>query len=155
MRELKPCPFCGKEVILQEIPYYKEIMHYVVCCQHIDCPKKYGLVEVASDTKEGAINGWNTRHQPLDVEGLHFEEWFEEHWMNYVVHHNTTMDGIDLFRAEGSDINRMVTDFIKSKFQVSTPGADNKEVAVCCYKTCNEPVWLNGLCRHHLSQADY
>lgn len=55
MAELKKCPFCGGEAVLEELEHddYKEYLVY--CCE---CS---GMVEEWRKTKEEAIEAWNRR----------------------------------------------------------------------------------------------
>ena len=58
---LKPCPFCGAvpqtQINLEEDTF----MYYIACCH---C----NLAGVRSYDKEIAIEKWNTRHYPADVQ---------------------------------------------------------------------------------------
>ena len=61
MSELKPCPFCGKEVFLvdvsiQPVPYAR----WDVCCLTHDCFLRGGANNLYI-TREDAIIAWNTR----------------------------------------------------------------------------------------------
>ena len=60
MSELKPCPFCGKEVFLvdvsiQPVPYAR----WDVCCINHDCFLRGGANNLYI-TREDAILAWNT-----------------------------------------------------------------------------------------------
>lgn len=55
MEELKKCPFCGGEAVLEECEYggYSEYLVY--------CNECSGMVEKWRKTKEEAIEQWNRR----------------------------------------------------------------------------------------------
>lgn len=55
MRELKPCPFCGKKPISS---YIGDNWHYVICSNH-QCPVR--PVTWAFYTEAEAIEAWNER----------------------------------------------------------------------------------------------
>lgn len=61
MSELLPCPFCGGKAYMQ-ISQEMETFVYYIICPHCDSA---GL---KSFEKEKAIERWNTRHYPPEVE---------------------------------------------------------------------------------------
>ena len=54
MPELKPCPFCGGEAILEHMGW----PHHVFCP---DCGAKVTSVKVAEDGEKEACDKWNRR----------------------------------------------------------------------------------------------
>ena len=71
MDKLKPCPFCGNNAILKIIPPHK---HKMLLNLGIDFPDCNGVCFVecscctcalSEETKEEAIEAWNTRYEPL------------------------------------------------------------------------------------------
>lgn len=56
MAELKKCPFCGGEAVLEELEYDDKYKEYLVYC--CECS---GMVEKWRKTKEEAIEAWNRR----------------------------------------------------------------------------------------------
>lgn len=61
--ELKPCPFCGGEAIINEIPPHT---HYIATfmpdCKgecFVECSKCSCMI--GEDTRDKAINAWNRR----------------------------------------------------------------------------------------------
>lgn len=62
IQELKPCPFCGSKAELQNEDYMSEEVHrkrFIVICKNENC-----RVSVSGfNTREHAINYWNTRKQ--------------------------------------------------------------------------------------------
>ena len=70
MSELKPCPFCGKEVFLLDVsiqpaPYAR----WDVCCSTHDCFLRGGANNLYI-TREEAILAWNTRSEASEITAL-------------------------------------------------------------------------------------
>lgn len=61
MSELLPCPFCGSTPYMQTLLQNDSFVYYIICT-HCDSA---GL---RSFEKEKAIERWNTRHYPPEVE---------------------------------------------------------------------------------------
>ena len=60
MTELKPCPFCGKEVSMGKT--YPESGYYFFCHQlGVDCPIVGKCIHIDAKTETEAINKWNRR----------------------------------------------------------------------------------------------
>lgn len=65
MGNLKPCPFCGGEPLLQ---FFSEDLvddpYYHIACHHHNCPSigLFGRLEITAITKEELVAKWNTRH---------------------------------------------------------------------------------------------
>jgi hypothetical protein len=62
--ELKPCPFCGGLGVIEEVDvtgiYDRElVIKYSPGCNNQECHGQWGWLEF--DTKEEAIDKWNTR----------------------------------------------------------------------------------------------
>ncbi len=60
--ELKPCPFCGGEAVINEIPPHKHTFVNMPDCEgftYIECTRCGGTV--AADTTQQAIEAWNRR----------------------------------------------------------------------------------------------
>lgn len=61
--ELKPCPFCGGEAMIDAISFGQQKPEYTPCCTNQRCLAFYlgygdnGLFK----TKKKAINAWNRR----------------------------------------------------------------------------------------------
>ena len=60
MNELKPCPFCGGEALVEEFPARKGFEASISCC---NCPTS--MVSITYDTQEEATKSiaeaWNRR----------------------------------------------------------------------------------------------
>lgn len=67
MENLKKCPFCGSDAILET----SKFGYRVSCKQRALC----GATQVFSDSEEEAIIAWNTR-KPME----RIAEWLEEHY---------------------------------------------------------------------------
>lgn len=60
MTELKPCPFCGKEVFISDMTYTST----AVCFYHefgVKCPVLGGSIHIKAKTIPEAIEKWNRR----------------------------------------------------------------------------------------------
>lgn len=62
-KELKPCPFCGGEAIINEVPPHKhKLFPNIPECKgetFIECTKC--TCAISADTTEDAVNDWNRR----------------------------------------------------------------------------------------------
>lgn len=61
MEDLKPCPFCGRAVELDEIQIHdntKIVDYFEIYCSNIDCSV---TVKIEGYFKEPIIEAWNTR----------------------------------------------------------------------------------------------
>lgn len=61
---LKPCPFCGCDVKIDNIYADESESYFMVSCQGCDAGVSFGF---KSETKAGAIKAWNRRAAELDV----------------------------------------------------------------------------------------
>ena len=61
MSELKPCPFCGGEVVLSSLEYHDKDndTYYGVDCLNYECVACGNIPRFTR--KEDAINAWNRR----------------------------------------------------------------------------------------------
>jgi Lar family restriction alleviation protein len=59
--DLKPCPFCGTNPLIQVYDDLNRQISYVIECNNYDC---HAMPEVGSDRKEQAIAAWNIRALP-------------------------------------------------------------------------------------------
>ena len=58
MKELKPCPFCGGKVTIENIANDKDDEYYMVQCEYEDCGASCCFGE---GTKKEIIKRWNRR----------------------------------------------------------------------------------------------
>lgn len=57
MSELKPCPFCGSEAVIN----HKQVLGtWIVECTNNSCPASY-MIGMDYDTKLEAVDTWNRR----------------------------------------------------------------------------------------------
>ena len=70
MRELKPCPFCGKEVFLLDVAIQPAPdAKWDVYCRTHDCFLNSGTNNMFSN-REDAIIAWNTRSDAYEIIAL-------------------------------------------------------------------------------------
>lgn len=75
MSTLKPCPFCGKEVKMEET---QPDINLVECLRnshieyYIECPCGAGMID---EDKEELIERWNTRIETIDSLVRDVEKW--------------------------------------------------------------------------------
>lgn len=68
MPELKPCPFCGGEAtVIQTKAYSTGVVLYHVWHYAFACPLREVRTE-NMETAEEAIEAWNRRHDPQELE---------------------------------------------------------------------------------------
>jgi len=63
MNELKPCPFCGGAVVLNE-PCYADDIDTTVFCTSCETTTKWFVLGLHSEGVDQAVRLWNTRHVP-------------------------------------------------------------------------------------------
>ena len=65
MSEIKNCPFCGGEAIIDmdvQEDYYVSCKKQN-CYGYVEPDGEFGYVNIEFETEEEAIKAWNTRHQ--------------------------------------------------------------------------------------------
>jgi hypothetical protein len=63
MPELKPCPFCGREVELRLEPSFGSDSRQEYWSIHCECPMGSPDALYDADEKQKIIDDWNTRSQ--------------------------------------------------------------------------------------------
>lgn len=92
MENLKPCPFCGEQPVLQKVPIrgYSGCFHYIVECENPECrcniklSKNDTIYNSDKDARQNAINAWNRRVDKSNlVSRQAVKEWLKR-WRGYL-----------------------------------------------------------------------